>query len=184
MTISESFALLITRIQPLPAETKAAEQHLGTIKTRLQTVFDLVDCKRTGSYARSTSIRGYSDTDLFPVFRKSNFTRADTLISSDTALNNIDHKTWPADPKTRLPGRRYNDRHATAHWDFCSTRSTIWLRPPAFRTQVGSLWDFCTTGFAQLSGFLVACFFRICLGGTPLWTSILLPPRRPGRDGC
>lgn len=89
MTISESFALLITRIQPLPAETEAAEQHLGTIKTRLQTVFDLVDCKRTGSYARSTSIRDFSDTDLFPVFRKSNFTRADTLINSDTALGNI-----------------------------------------------------------------------------------------------
>jgi hypothetical protein len=47
MTISDSFALLLTRIQPLPAETEAAEQHLGTIKTRLQTVFDLVDCKRT-----------------------------------------------------------------------------------------------------------------------------------------
>src|ERR1035441_3588863 len=103
MTLSESFSLLLTRIQPLPAETEAAEQHLGTIKTRLQTVFDLVDCKRTGSYARSPSIRDFSDTDLFPVSRFDNFTRADTLINSDTALGNIRQALVDRDRKsTRL----------------------------------------------------------------------------------
>ena len=100
MTINESFYELIRRIQPLDSEMNAGINHLATIKTRLETVFDLVDCRKTGSFARGTSIRGFSDTDLFAVFRKSNFTRADYLVRSDTALENVRQALMARYPNT------------------------------------------------------------------------------------
>ena len=89
MNISESFAALIGRIQPLQSELDAARQHRDTIKTRLETDFDLSSCRPIGSSARETSIRGFSDTDLLAAFRKNNFTRGGSLINSDTALDNV-----------------------------------------------------------------------------------------------
>jgi predicted nucleotidyltransferase len=89
MTISESFAEMLRRIQPLQSELDAAQQHIDVIKTRLRTVFEVSDFRIAGSLARGTSIRGFSDVDLFAIFRKRNFTRADRLINSDTALSNI-----------------------------------------------------------------------------------------------
>ena len=89
MNISESFATLINRIQPLQSELDAARQHRDTIKTRLETDFDLTSCRPIGSSARGTSIRGFSDTDLLAAFRKSSFTWGAALVSSDTALDNV-----------------------------------------------------------------------------------------------
>lgn len=89
MTISESFATLISRIQPLRSELDAARQHRDSIQTRLETDFDLSSCRPIGSSARETSIRGFSDTDLLAAFRKSNFTWGSNLINSDTALDNV-----------------------------------------------------------------------------------------------
>ncbi|HMJ91130.1 MAG TPA: hypothetical protein VK530_15005 [Candidatus Acidoferrum sp.] len=88
-TISDSFGILIERIQPLESESEAARQHFATIRTRLETVFKVSDCKRIGSFARGTSIKGFSDTDLLATFRKSEFTWGGTLINSDTALDNV-----------------------------------------------------------------------------------------------
>jgi len=89
MNISESFATLIGRIQPLQSEFDAARQHRDAIKTRLETDFDLSSSRPIGTSARATSIRGFSDTDLLAAFRKSNFTRGGSLINSDTALDNV-----------------------------------------------------------------------------------------------
>ncbi len=89
MTISESFQLLIGRIQPLETELQAARQHLATIRTRLETEFEVSKCFPIGSFARGTSIRGFSDTDLLAVFRKTVFTWGDNLINSDTALEKV-----------------------------------------------------------------------------------------------
>lgn len=89
MTISESFALLIDRIQPLQSEIDAARQHRDAIKTRLESDFDLYSCRPIGSAARGTSIRGFSDTDLLAAFRKSSFTWGGSLVSSNTALENV-----------------------------------------------------------------------------------------------
>jgi predicted nucleotidyltransferase len=86
MSISDLFATLIGRIQPTETEVNAAKQHLATIQTRLETVFEVSNCRVTGSFARNTSIRGFSDTDLIAVFRKSNFTWGDRLITSSRAL--------------------------------------------------------------------------------------------------
>src|SRR6266404_138773 len=89
MNISESFAELIRRFQPLQTEVDAARQHRETIKTRLEADFDLYSCRPIGSSARGTSIRGFSDTDLLSAFRKSSFTRGGVIVSSDTALDNV-----------------------------------------------------------------------------------------------
>lgn len=89
MNISESFQLLISRIQPLESENQAARQHLATIRTRLETEFEVSKCFAIGSFARGTSIRGFSDTDLLAVFRKAVFTWGDNLINSDTALEKV-----------------------------------------------------------------------------------------------
>jgi hypothetical protein len=87
--ISNSFNELLRRIQPLRSELDAAQQHIDVIKTRLRTVFEISDFRIAGSLARGSSIRGFSDADLFAIFRRRNFTRADRLINSDTALSNI-----------------------------------------------------------------------------------------------
>jgi hypothetical protein len=89
MTISESFQLLISRIQPTENELRAARQHLATIRTRLETEFEVSKCFPIGSFSRDTSIRGFSDTDLLAVFRKAVFTWGDNLINSDTALEKV-----------------------------------------------------------------------------------------------
>ncbi len=89
MNISESFQLLISRIQPLESENQAARQHLATIRARLETEFEVSKCFAIGSFARGTSIRGFSDTDLLAVFRKAVFTWGDNLINSDTALEKV-----------------------------------------------------------------------------------------------
>jgi hypothetical protein len=89
MNIGESFQLLIGRIQPLETELQAARQHLATIRTRLETEFEVSKCFPIGSFARGTSIRGFSDTDLLAVFRKAVFTWGDNLINSDTALEKV-----------------------------------------------------------------------------------------------
>lgn len=68
---------------------QAARQHLATIQTRLETVFAISSCRTIGSFARNTSIRGFSDTDLLAVFRKAEFTWGGSLINSNTALDNV-----------------------------------------------------------------------------------------------
>jgi hypothetical protein len=89
MNISESFAELISRIQPLQSEFDAARQHRDTIQTRLEKEFEVSSCRPIGSSAHGTSIRDFSDTDLLAVFRKTAFTWGDSLINSDTALEKV-----------------------------------------------------------------------------------------------
>lgn len=102
MSISDSFFTLVGRIQPSENEVNSAKQHLSTIQTRLETVFDLSNCRVTGSFARNTSIRGFSDTDLFAVFRKTNFTWGGTLISSTRALANVRQQLLERYPNTPI----------------------------------------------------------------------------------
>jgi len=89
MTINESFQLLISRIQPTENEVKAARQHYATIRTRLETEFEVSKTVAIGSFSRGTSIHDFSDTDILAVFRKTVFTWGDNLISSDTALEKV-----------------------------------------------------------------------------------------------
>lgn len=89
MTISDSFLDLLRRIQPLESEVQAARQHLATIRARLESEFEVSKCLPIGSFSRGTSIRGFSDTDLLAVFRKPVFTRGNSLINSNTALEKV-----------------------------------------------------------------------------------------------
>lgn len=89
MTTSESFLELIRRIQPLDSEIQAARQHLATIRARLESEFDVSKCFPIGSFSRSTSIRGFSDTDLLAVFRKPVFTWGNSPINSDSAIEKV-----------------------------------------------------------------------------------------------
>ena len=89
MTINESFQLLNNQIQPTENETQAARQHYATIRTRLETEFEVSKCIAVGSFARGTSIHDFSDTDILAVFRKTVFTWGDNLINSDTALEKV-----------------------------------------------------------------------------------------------
>jgi predicted nucleotidyltransferase len=89
MTINESFFELIRRIQPPESELQAARQHLATIRTRLETEFEVSKVFPVGSFSRGTSIRGFSDTDLLAVFRKVVFTCGDNLINSETGLEKV-----------------------------------------------------------------------------------------------
>lgn len=102
MSIAQSFGTLIQRIQPRQTEIDSAKQHLATIRIRLETVFALSSCKITGSFARDTLVRGFSDTDLFAVFRKSNFTWGGSLISSTRALENVRKELLARYPTTPL----------------------------------------------------------------------------------
>jgi hypothetical protein len=102
MSISQSFASLIQRIQPSANEIASARRHLETIKTRLEAVFELSSCRTTGSIARETSIHGFSDIDVFPVFRKNNFTWGGSLISSNRALEHVRQELLARYPNTAL----------------------------------------------------------------------------------
>lgn len=102
MTIGESFQELISRIQPLDTEIQAARKHLATIQTLLESVFQISSCRTIGSFARGTSIRGFSDTDLLAVFRKVEFTWGETLINSNTALQNVRQALLDRYPNTDI----------------------------------------------------------------------------------
>jgi predicted nucleotidyltransferase len=102
MSISQSFSKLIDRIQPTTAEVNSAKQHLSVIKTRLETVFDMSSCRVTGSFSRDTSIHSFSDIDLFAAFRKGQFTRGGSIISSTQILDNIRRELLTRYPSTPL----------------------------------------------------------------------------------
>src|ERR1044071_6665823 len=101
MAISDSFIELLDRIQPLETEVAAITQHIEQIKARLRATFDTSDFWLTGSFPRGTSIRGFSDADLFANFRKIAFSRAGNLISSNRVLLHIRQQLaarYPATP--------------------------------------------------------------------------------------
>jgi hypothetical protein len=59
-------------------------------------------CRVTGSFNRDTSIHGFSDTDLFAVFRKAQFTWGGNIISSTRVLENIRQELLARYPNTPL----------------------------------------------------------------------------------
>ena len=102
MSISQSFFDLIDQIQPTTSQVNSAKQHLSTIQTRLKSVFELSSCRVTGSFSRGSSISGFSDVDLVAVFRKAQFTRAGSIISSNQVLDNVRRQLLARYPNTPL----------------------------------------------------------------------------------
>ncbi len=99
MSVSNSYQTLLTRIQPLDSEITAANGHIATIKTRLQSVFNVKKLLVTGSAARGSFIRGKSDVDLFVVVARDDLRWGDRYVVSTTALDNF---------RKELEGRFWN----------------------------------------------------------------------------
>lgn len=102
MSVSDSFLELIRRIQPTASQQTSARQHVASVRTRLETVFEMYDCKITGSFNRDSSIRGSSDIDLFAGFRKKNFTWGGSIVSSASALESVRQQLLARFPSTTL----------------------------------------------------------------------------------
>ena len=104
MNIAISFGKLVNRLQPSEYEKTQAQQHLYTIKNRLTSTFNIRRFLISGSFSRGTFIRGGSDVDLFAVISKKDVTWGGSLVSSETALNNIREellKRYPTTPVER-----------------------------------------------------------------------------------
>lgn len=89
MNIANCFLKLIPRIQPTPAEIALAQQHIATIRVRLNSTFKLSKVLVGGSFSRGTLIRGASDVDLFAVIARSEATWGNRYESSETILNHF-----------------------------------------------------------------------------------------------
>jgi hypothetical protein len=88
-SVSDSFQTLIKRIQPLPTEISAAEGHLSTIKTRIESTYSSKKFFTAGSYKRNTSIRGKSDVDAYAVLSLDEIRWGSGYKSSFTVLDNL-----------------------------------------------------------------------------------------------
>ncbi len=100
-TISESFMMLLDRIAPLQSEVDAANGHAATIRTRLETSYNLKKFQVVGSYSRGTFIRGISDVDVFAVVARDDVRWGDSYKNSGTVLDNL---------KRDLEGRFWNTK--------------------------------------------------------------------------
>src|SRR5690348_12199485 len=65
MSVSDSFAKLIDRIQPTQVAIQNAVQHAKQIKTRLEQSYNLRKLFFVGSFPRQTYVRSSSDIDFF-----------------------------------------------------------------------------------------------------------------------
>lgn len=124
MSVAESFQTLLSRIAPFNSEIEAVESHIATIRSRIESGFNVRKLFVTGSAARGSFIRGKSDVDLFVVVARDDLRRGGHYISSTTALDNV---------RKELEGRFrntpvYKDVHAVVV-DFLDCRMDV---VPAF----------------------------------------------------
>jgi hypothetical protein len=106
-TVSDSFQTLIKRIQPLSSEIAAAEGHLSTIKTRIESMYSSKKFFTAGSYRRDTSIRGKSDVDAYAALSLDEIRWGNEYKSSFTVLDNL---------RVNLEGRfRYTSIYRDVH---------------------------------------------------------------------
>jgi tRNA nucleotidyltransferase (CCA-adding enzyme) len=108
MSVADSFAKLIDKIQPTELEIERTVHHGKQIKNRLDESYNLRKLFFAGSFPRQTYIRGSSDIDIFAVFSRDDLRCGDRYVSSSTALVNL--KT---DLEVRYPSSLvYRDVHA------------------------------------------------------------------------
>jgi len=108
MSVSDSFAKLIDRIQPSQVAIQNAVQHAKQIKTRLEQSYNLRKPFFAGSFPRQTYVRNSSDIDLFAVFARDDIRWGDRYVRSSTALDNLRR-----DLEARYPSSTvYRDVHA------------------------------------------------------------------------
>ena len=108
MSVSNSFAKLIERIQPTDAETENALTHAEQIKTRLKQSYNLRKLFSAGSFPRQTYVHGSSDIDVFAVFARDDMRWGDRYVNSSTALGNLKKELEARYPLSTV----YRDVHA------------------------------------------------------------------------
>jgi hypothetical protein len=96
VNIANSFGKLVARIQPSQVEVALAQQHIATIRGRLNLAFKLRKALVGGSFSRSTFIRSNSDIDLFAIIARSEITWGGKYQNSETILDHF---------RTELSGR-------------------------------------------------------------------------------
>jgi hypothetical protein len=89
MNISESFRLLLSRIEPVATELELARSHSSSIASRLSTEFTLNKLLVVGSHSRETAVRGYSDVDYFAVIARRETRWGDDWKNSNTVLGSV-----------------------------------------------------------------------------------------------
>src|ERR1051326_3896787 len=102
MNVANCFQKLIARIQPTTAEVELAQQHIATIRSRLNSTFKLGRVLVGGSFSRNTLIRGVSDVDLFAVIARSEATWGNRYESSETMLDRFRDQLARRLPNTAL----------------------------------------------------------------------------------
>jgi hypothetical protein len=89
MNVSDSFRLLLSRIEPVTTELELARSHASSIASRLSGEFTLNKLLLVGSHSRETAIRGYSDVDYFAVIARKETRWGDDWKNSETVLKNL-----------------------------------------------------------------------------------------------
>jgi hypothetical protein len=89
MNISESFRLLLSRIEPLASELDLARSHANSIEARLSSEFTVKKFLIVGSHSRDTAIRSHSDVDYFAVIARRDARWGDDSKNSNTVLANV-----------------------------------------------------------------------------------------------
>ena len=64
-TVNQGFNVFLMKLTPTATESEKAKTHRASIKTCLETKFNMSRFFRTGSFGHGTSISGYSDVDYF-----------------------------------------------------------------------------------------------------------------------
>ena len=134
MSVSESFAKLIDRIQPTQIEIQNAVQHGQQIKTRLEQSYNLKKLISVGSFPRQTYVHGSSDLDLFAVFARDDMRWGDRYVLSSTALDNLRKELEARYPYSTV----YRDVHAVVV--FFSDGVKVDVVPASFHGMTQNNW--------------------------------------------
>lgn len=83
-TVDQGFRVFLQRLTPTTGESTAARNHRASIKTCLESNFDMTSFFQTGSFGNGTSISGHSDVDYFAEIPACNL-----KANSTTALSEV-----------------------------------------------------------------------------------------------
>jgi Second Messenger Oligonucleotide or Dinucleotide Synthetase domain len=108
MSVSDSFAKLISQIQPTDVEIQRAVQHSKQIRTRLEQSYNLRKLFAVGSFPRRTYVRRSSDIGLFAIFARDDLRCGDRYVHSSRALENLKQDLEGRYPSSAV----YRDVHA------------------------------------------------------------------------
>ena len=83
-TVNQGFIEFHRKLTPTSGESADAQSHRASIKTCLESNFDMTNFFKTGSFGNGTSISGYSDVDYFAVIPNNKL-----KANSTTALREV-----------------------------------------------------------------------------------------------